>query len=57
LQSEKSQPATDQTFTAKGFRFAIVASRWNDALVSRLMNQIASRAANDLRNPHLSTPE
>jgi hypothetical protein len=28
-----------------------------DALVSRLMNQIASRAANDLRNPHLSTPE
>ena len=28
-----------------------------DALVSRLMNQIASRAANDLRNPHPSTPE
>jgi hypothetical protein len=26
-----------------------------DALVSRLMNQIASRAANDLRNPHPST--
>ena len=28
-----------------------------DALVSRLMNQIASRAANDLRDPHPSTPE
>jgi hypothetical protein len=28
-----------------------------DALVSRLMNQVASRAANDLRNPHPSTPE
>jgi hypothetical protein len=28
-----------------------------DALVSRLMNQIAGRAANDLRNPHPSTPD
>jgi hypothetical protein len=28
-----------------------------DALVSRLMDQIANRAANDLRNPHPSTPE
>jgi hypothetical protein len=28
-----------------------------DALVSRLMNQIASRAANDLRNPHPSAPD
>jgi len=28
-----------------------------DALVSRLMNQIASRAANDLRNPHPSMSE
>ena len=28
-----------------------------DALVSRLMDQIASRAAHELRNPHLSTPE
>jgi 6,7-dimethyl-8-ribityllumazine synthase len=38
LQSEKSQPPTDQgVFQAKGFRFAIVASRWNDALVSRLI--------------------
>lgn len=28
-----------------------------DALVSRLMDQIASRAAHELRNPHSSTPE
>jgi 6,7-dimethyl-8-ribityllumazine synthase len=51
LQSEKSQPATDQTFTAKGFRFAIAASRWNDALVSRLIegafDALAELAADD----------
>ena len=34
---QKSQPSTQQTLSAKGFRFAIVASRWNDALVSRLI--------------------
>ena len=28
-----------------------------DALVSRLMDQIASRAASELRKPRLSTPE
>lgn len=28
-----------------------------EALVSRLMDQIASRAAHELRNPHSSTPE
>ena len=38
LQFEKSQPGTNQgTLSAKGFRFAIVASRWNDSLVSRLI--------------------
>ena len=32
------QPETHQgTLNAKGFRFAIVASRWNDSLVSRLI--------------------
>lgn len=32
------QPETHQgTLSAKGFRFAIVASRWNDSLVSRLI--------------------
>jgi 6,7-dimethyl-8-ribityllumazine synthase len=36
LPSEKSQPRK-QTLTASGFRFAIVASRWNDAIVSRLV--------------------
>jgi len=36
LSSEKSQPHK-QTLTASGFRFAIVASRWNDAIVSRLV--------------------
>ena len=28
-----------------------------DALLSQLMDQIASRAAHELRNPHPSTPE
>ena len=38
MQSEKSPPTTDQaTLKAKGFRFAIVASRWNDSIVSRLI--------------------
>jgi 6,7-dimethyl-8-ribityllumazine synthase len=33
------QPITHQgTLNAKGFRFAIVASRWNDSLVSRLID-------------------
>ena len=36
MSSEKSQPRK-QTLTASGFRFAIVASRWNDAIVSRLV--------------------
>jgi 6,7-dimethyl-8-ribityllumazine synthase len=36
---ETSQTGTDQAaFSAKGFRFAIVASRWNDSLVSRLID-------------------
>jgi len=36
---EKSSPATNSgTLSAKGFRFAIVASRWNDELVSRLID-------------------
>lgn len=34
---EKSQPSTNAAHSAKGFRFAIVASRWNDALVSHLI--------------------
>jgi 6,7-dimethyl-8-ribityllumazine synthase len=38
LQLVVLQPETHQgTLNAKGFRFAIVASRWNDALVSRLI--------------------
>jgi len=38
LQSKALQPTTHQgTLKAKGFRFAIVASRWNDSLVSRLI--------------------
>jgi len=33
------QPTTHQgTLNAKGFRFAIVASRWNDTIVSRLID-------------------
>ena len=39
MRSEISQPATDQkALSAKGFRFAIVASRWNDSIVSRLID-------------------
>jgi 6,7-dimethyl-8-ribityllumazine synthase len=37
LSSEKSQPRR-QTLNASSFRFAIVASRWNDAIVSRLID-------------------
>ncbi|HEX6188496.1 MAG TPA: 6,7-dimethyl-8-ribityllumazine synthase [Pyrinomonadaceae bacterium] len=36
---EKTQPApAPESRNAKGFRFAIVASRWNDAIVSRLID-------------------
>ena len=38
LQLVTLQPETHQgTLSAKGFRFAIVASRWNDSFVSRLI--------------------
>jgi 6,7-dimethyl-8-ribityllumazine synthase len=37
LPVEKSSPAQTER-SAKGFRFAIVASRWNDALVTRLID-------------------
>lgn len=36
--TEKSQPTAQHELTAKGFRFAIVASRWNDEIVSRLID-------------------
>ena len=36
---EKTQPApAPESRNAKGFRFAIVASQWNDAIVSRLID-------------------
>jgi 6,7-dimethyl-8-ribityllumazine synthase len=38
---EKSPP-TPAAPSAKGFRFAIVASRWNDAIVSRLIDGAVS---------------
>ena len=37
LPVEKSSPAQNEQ-SAKGFRFAIVASRWNDGLVTRLID-------------------
>jgi len=37
LPIEKSQPTNQTDLSAKGFRFAIVASRWNDEIVSRLI--------------------
>jgi 6,7-dimethyl-8-ribityllumazine synthase len=41
--TEKSQPKAQSDLSAKGFRFAIVASRWNDGIVSRLIE--GARAA------------
>ena len=38
LRSDISQPADSEPHSAQGFRFAIVASRWNDALVRRLID-------------------
>lgn len=38
LRIDDSQPIDPATLQAKGFRFAIVASRWNDSLVSRLID-------------------
>jgi len=38
LRLDASQPANETAHSAKGFRFAIVASRWNDSLVSRLVD-------------------
>ena len=37
MQIQKSQPANQETLRARGFRFAIVASRWNDRIVSALI--------------------
>ena len=36
--TEKSQPRAQSELSAKGFRFAIIASRWNDEIVSRLID-------------------
>ena len=41
--TQKSQPKAQSELRAKGFRFAIVASRWNDEIVSRLID--GARAA------------
>lgn len=38
MSAEKSQPKSPANLSAQGFRFAIVASRWNDAIVSRLID-------------------
>lgn len=43
---EKSQPSTQEALSAKGFRFAIVASRWNEAIVSRLIDGAQKALAN-----------
>jgi 6,7-dimethyl-8-ribityllumazine synthase len=37
LSSEKSQPTTQINLSAQDLRFAIVASRWNEAIVTRLI--------------------
>ena len=36
--TQKSQPKAQSELSAKGFRFAIVASRWNDEIVARLID-------------------
>lgn len=38
LRSDISQPVESESHSAHGFRFAIVASRWNDSLVKRLID-------------------
>ena len=38
LRLDASEPVNSDAPSAKGFRFAIVASRWNDSLVSRLID-------------------
>ena len=38
MRLDDSQPANEIAHSAKGFRFAVVASRWNDSLVSRLVD-------------------
>jgi 6,7-dimethyl-8-ribityllumazine synthase len=38
LPIRKTQPSNQNDLSAKEFRFAIVASRWNDAIVSRLID-------------------
>jgi 6,7-dimethyl-8-ribityllumazine synthase len=43
LSQQKSQPTAQSELNANGFRFAIVASRWNDEIVSRLIE--GARAA------------
>ena len=49
--TEKSQPKAQSELSAKGFRFAIVASRWNDEIVSRLIDgarsALSSRQADE----------
>lgn len=37
LEIQKSQPQNQTELSARGFHFAIVASRWNDAIVSALI--------------------
>lgn len=38
MRLDASQPANGDAHSAKGCRFAIVASKWNDSLVSRLVD-------------------
>jgi 6,7-dimethyl-8-ribityllumazine synthase len=38
LRFENSQPANRRAVSAKGFRFAIVASRWHDSIMSALID-------------------
>ena len=43
---EKSQPKAQSELSAQGFRFAIVASRWNDEIVTRLIDGARAALAN-----------
>jgi 6,7-dimethyl-8-ribityllumazine synthase len=51
LPTQRSQPTEKSDLSGAGFRFAIVASRWNDEIVSRLIDgaqsALASHEAND----------
>ncbi len=50
MRSDSSHPTNPNNLTAKGFRFAIVASRWHDEIVSRLIESARAALAESSAN-------